>query len=240
MNDETPFIEAILAAPEDEAPRLIYADWLEERGDVRGEYLRLEAALGSLPEGDHHRRTLTERLNELRPTIDAEWLALVDRSRIEGCVTFAFQCPARWESLTRTDDSLVRFCERCRKKVFYAASLKQARRHAAFGHCIAVNSTLVRKEGDVRIDPTRDPQSFGLVLGVPAPPAPRYAVGDHVRVLRGPHKGRIGEIAGLRLSYLRAAVEVEQSGKRVSVEMPFEEIERVRQQPRGLRRPQAL
>ena len=40
MNDETPFIEAILASPEDKAPRLIYADWLEERGDPRGESSR--------------------------------------------------------------------------------------------------------------------------------------------------------------------------------------------------------
>jgi uncharacterized protein (TIGR02996 family) len=41
MSDDEPFLRAILATPEDMATRLIYADWLEERGDARAEYLRL-------------------------------------------------------------------------------------------------------------------------------------------------------------------------------------------------------
>src|SRR5437763_8606916 len=40
MNEST-FLAAILAAPHDWAPRLVFADWLEERGDPRGELLRL-------------------------------------------------------------------------------------------------------------------------------------------------------------------------------------------------------
>lgn len=32
MSDEADFIRAIVAAPDDAAPRLVYADWLEERG----------------------------------------------------------------------------------------------------------------------------------------------------------------------------------------------------------------
>ncbi len=36
------FLRAVLAAPDDVLPRLVYADWLEERGDPRGPYLRLE------------------------------------------------------------------------------------------------------------------------------------------------------------------------------------------------------
>ncbi len=39
MTDEA-FLRAILAYPEDDTPRLIYADWLEERGDPRAELLR--------------------------------------------------------------------------------------------------------------------------------------------------------------------------------------------------------
>src|SRR5262249_36968134 len=34
------FLDAILEAPEDDAVRLIYADWLEEQGDPRGEFIR--------------------------------------------------------------------------------------------------------------------------------------------------------------------------------------------------------
>jgi uncharacterized protein (TIGR02996 family) len=35
MTDDEAFIRAIVDAPGDDAPRLIYADWLDERGDRR-------------------------------------------------------------------------------------------------------------------------------------------------------------------------------------------------------------
>jgi uncharacterized protein (TIGR02996 family) len=39
------FLEDIIASPEDDAPRLIYADWLEENGDeARAEFIRLQVA----------------------------------------------------------------------------------------------------------------------------------------------------------------------------------------------------
>ena len=34
---------AICADPEDDASRLVYADWLDEQGDPRADYLRLLA-----------------------------------------------------------------------------------------------------------------------------------------------------------------------------------------------------
>ena len=111
MNDETPFIEAILANPEDEAPRLIYADWLEERGDPRGEFLRVENALANLTRGNARGPALRDRLKQLRQSIGDEWPALVDRTPIEGCVRFAFECPKQWDQLRRTDDPLARSCE---------------------------------------------------------------------------------------------------------------------------------
>lgn len=40
--------QAILAYPHDDAPRLVYADFLEERGDVRGEFIRLQCALAKM------------------------------------------------------------------------------------------------------------------------------------------------------------------------------------------------
>ncbi|MEK6235455.1 MAG: SUMF1/EgtB/PvdO family nonheme iron enzyme [Planctomycetales bacterium] len=39
--DEQAFLDEIAANPADPAPRLIFADWLEERGDLRAELLRL-------------------------------------------------------------------------------------------------------------------------------------------------------------------------------------------------------
>jgi uncharacterized protein (TIGR02996 family) len=42
MSEDEAFIRAIVDSPGDETPRLVYADWLEERGDPRGRYLRAE------------------------------------------------------------------------------------------------------------------------------------------------------------------------------------------------------
>src|SRR5580698_5344987 len=41
MNEEAAFVQAMLANPHDLTLRLVFADWLEERGDPRGELLRL-------------------------------------------------------------------------------------------------------------------------------------------------------------------------------------------------------
>jgi uncharacterized protein (TIGR02996 family) len=68
--DEQAFIDAIQKDPEDEALRSVYADWLEECGDVRGEYLRLEA--------QYHR--IRPRIETLKQTLDKEWLSAVSRT----------------------------------------------------------------------------------------------------------------------------------------------------------------
>src|SRR5271163_1929332 len=41
MNDESAFTQAMQENPEDTALRLVFADWLDERGDARGELIRL-------------------------------------------------------------------------------------------------------------------------------------------------------------------------------------------------------
>src|SRR5262249_48998724 len=46
MTERKAFLQAILDAPEDDAPRLIYADWLEEHGDAeQAEFIRLQLQL---------------------------------------------------------------------------------------------------------------------------------------------------------------------------------------------------
>src|SRR5262245_30109619 len=48
-----PFLRAICDQPADDAPRLVYADWLEERGDPeRARFIRLQVALGASGEAD--------------------------------------------------------------------------------------------------------------------------------------------------------------------------------------------
>jgi len=78
---EDAFLRAILASPQDDAPRLIYADWLEERGDPRAEYIRLLCALDGLAGDDARAMQMRERLRALEGSIDLSWRALLSRGR---------------------------------------------------------------------------------------------------------------------------------------------------------------
>jgi uncharacterized protein (TIGR02996 family) len=72
---ERAFLEAIQASPGDTARRLIYADWLEERGNPRAEFVRLDAALrrgGGMEPGPGW----IARWRRLRSELSREWQAL--------------------------------------------------------------------------------------------------------------------------------------------------------------------
>jgi uncharacterized protein (TIGR02996 family) len=46
MTDHAPFIAAVIARPDDDLPRLIYADWLDENGECeRAEFIRVQCEL---------------------------------------------------------------------------------------------------------------------------------------------------------------------------------------------------
>ena len=75
MANEKDLIQAILADPTDESPRVAYADWLEERGDLRGEFLRIQTALMRMPRKDKQQVRFRKRLKQLRARLDAESLA---------------------------------------------------------------------------------------------------------------------------------------------------------------------
>jgi uncharacterized protein (TIGR02996 family) len=75
MAKEQVLVKAILANPMEEGPRLEYAYWLEERGDPRGEFLRIQTDLMRMPRKDKQRARFRQRLNGLRSRLDAEALA---------------------------------------------------------------------------------------------------------------------------------------------------------------------
>jgi uncharacterized protein (TIGR02996 family) len=79
MNQEEAFLQDIVERPDDGAPRLIYADWLDERGapgdQARAEFIRLQCALHDLPAADPRRVQLEERERELLQVYEAEWAA---------------------------------------------------------------------------------------------------------------------------------------------------------------------
>src|SRR5207248_9114068 len=64
---ERGFLEDILAHPDDDAPRLVFADWLEEEGgdSARAEFLRVQVERARLPEWDARQVRLRLREREL-------------------------------------------------------------------------------------------------------------------------------------------------------------------------------
>src|SRR5262245_34763026 len=71
---EEDFIMAIRETPDDDNPRLVYADWLEEQGDVRGEFLRLVVRWKAMSPDDTLCRA---RIQGLRRQVSTEWVAAV-------------------------------------------------------------------------------------------------------------------------------------------------------------------
>jgi len=71
------FLDDIVAHPGDVAPRLIYADWLDDHGDPdRAEFIRVQIALASLAEDDPARHELQRREQALFAA-HAEWYDVV-------------------------------------------------------------------------------------------------------------------------------------------------------------------
>lgn len=75
------FLQRIRAYPDDDAPRLIFADWLDERGDPRGEFIRVQLALARSDDetasslGREERGKWEQRQRELLDAHREEWTA---------------------------------------------------------------------------------------------------------------------------------------------------------------------
>jgi len=78
MTDHERFIEAVAAEPDDDGPRLVYADWLDERGDPRGRFVRTQVELARLPEDDPRRAPLEEVQARLLLRHEQRWLGELD------------------------------------------------------------------------------------------------------------------------------------------------------------------
>ncbi|MFO0845893.1 MAG: TIGR02996 domain-containing protein [Gemmataceae bacterium] len=73
MTDDV-FLSAILIDPDDDLPRLAYADWLEEQGDPRGEFLHIQCRLARLDDIDPAASALRQRERELLDLHRPTWL----------------------------------------------------------------------------------------------------------------------------------------------------------------------
>src|SRR5262249_48629601 len=86
MNQRQAFLQTIIEAPEDDTPRLVFADWLDDEGDAkRAEFIRTQIALERLPAADARRPELARREKELLNTHGWGWAEEV------GCVIEEWQ-----------------------------------------------------------------------------------------------------------------------------------------------------
>jgi uncharacterized protein (TIGR02996 family) len=74
MTDRDALYRAILESPDDDLPRLAYADWLEEHGEPdRAEIIRVQLARARLPAGDRQAAKLLRREKALLRQHGAAW-----------------------------------------------------------------------------------------------------------------------------------------------------------------------
>jgi uncharacterized protein (TIGR02996 family) len=93
------FLATILEHPDDDAPRLVYADWLDEHGEGdRAEFIRLQIRLARLAEGDPDYPAVRARAEDLRHVHHVEWVN--ELPRFDG---------VHWEIFQRGFISAVRF-----------------------------------------------------------------------------------------------------------------------------------
>jgi uncharacterized protein (TIGR02996 family) len=89
MSSPNPFLQAILDNPDDDTPRLVFADWLEEHGDpVRAEFIRVQCAFAKMKDvawDDPEKRTLRRRADDLLMKHRNGWLLDLPRAAQWDC-----------------------------------------------------------------------------------------------------------------------------------------------------------
>jgi uncharacterized protein (TIGR02996 family) len=79
VDERRALMAAIISQPDDDAPRLVFSDWLQEHGDehdrARAEFIRLQIEMSKLPEKDPRRKKLSRRAEKLVSEHDAVWIA---------------------------------------------------------------------------------------------------------------------------------------------------------------------
>ena len=80
-----PFLATLLDDPTSNAPRLVYADWLEEQGDPRAEFIRVQVEHAGMPETDSNREALSDRQSALLNVHGEAWRAELPEWARDGC-----------------------------------------------------------------------------------------------------------------------------------------------------------
>lgn len=126
---EQDFLTVLRAQPSDEATRMVYADWLEERGlTAKAELARLTEHLDT----DRHRHAC-----------EIEWRAVVVRTPIEHCPKVG--CPGRWDALAAVAaDDFVRRCAVCTFRVSFCGAHEDVRDAGQHGSAVVFDVSIDR------------------------------------------------------------------------------------------------
>jgi len=73
MTDEEAFLAALAERPGDDLTRLVFADWLDERGDGRAAYLRLVVEVAARIKANRSCRRLASQAGPLAEGIELSW-----------------------------------------------------------------------------------------------------------------------------------------------------------------------
>jgi uncharacterized protein (TIGR02996 family) len=76
-SDREAFVQEIVAYPDDDAPRLVYADWLEEHDDPQGEFIRAECELAQSATNSGRKRELRQIQRRLLVMYGEAWIRAV-------------------------------------------------------------------------------------------------------------------------------------------------------------------
>jgi uncharacterized protein (TIGR02996 family) len=90
------FVRAVLERPSDDLPRLIYADWLDERGDLRGEFIRVQIELSQVPPP-----------GPVKPLRWFRWFRKVGGQKCTWCSRMAEDGECRWCTLRADEHRLM-------------------------------------------------------------------------------------------------------------------------------------
>lgn len=86
MHDHAAFLASITASPDDDLPRLVYADWLDECGEpgapARAEFIRIQCELERCTPDDDRRMALQKRERQLLKKHSGQWLTELNAAQV--------------------------------------------------------------------------------------------------------------------------------------------------------------
>ncbi|HJZ93153.1 MAG TPA: TIGR02996 domain-containing protein [Gemmataceae bacterium] len=83
MTDQDAFLDAVFAAPDDDAPRLVYADWLDEHGEPQyADFIRLRCQMARMANGERGWRPLRRKLHWTWAALQSLWRQKYPRTKL--------------------------------------------------------------------------------------------------------------------------------------------------------------